>query len=87
MKVSEYGSEHKKTVAMFQCAEEPGWVFIPSVEALAKTYVPGAFPGRSHAGYEGMIPQRLKRATDLVPDVCGSCFLNKDKLKILWNSK
>ena len=36
MKVYEYGSEHEKTVAMFQCAAEPGWVFIPSAEALAK---------------------------------------------------
>ena len=26
MKVNEYGSEHEKTVAMFQCAAEPGWV-------------------------------------------------------------
>ena len=92
MKVYEYGSEHEKTVAMFQCAAEPGWVFIPSAEALAKDYhvflfvadghdelyhqglpadgaegiqgagtcgagtdVPGALPGRSHAGYKGMI--------------------------------
>ena len=38
MKVNEYGSEHEKTVAMFQCAAEPGWVFIPSAEALAKDY-------------------------------------------------
>ena len=38
MKVCEYGSEHEKTVAMFQCAAEPGWVFIPSAEALAKDY-------------------------------------------------
>ena len=25
MKVNEYGAEHKKMIAMFQCAAEPGW--------------------------------------------------------------
>ena len=38
MKVNEYGSENEKIVAMFQYAAEPGWVFIPSAEALAKDY-------------------------------------------------
>lgn len=38
MRVSEYGTGHEKIVAMFQCAAEPGWVFIPSAEALARDY-------------------------------------------------
>ena len=36
MKVNEYGAEHKKMIAMFQCAAEPGWAFIPSAQALAQ---------------------------------------------------
>ena len=36
MKVCEYGTGHEKTVAMFQCAAEPGWAFIPSAAALAR---------------------------------------------------
>ena len=36
MKVCEYGTDREKTVAMFQCAAEPGWAFIPSAEALAQ---------------------------------------------------
>ena len=38
MKVNEYGMGHEKTIAMFQCAAEPGWVFVPSAEALAQDY-------------------------------------------------
>ncbi len=38
MKVNEFGTTHKKVVVMFQCAAEPGWVFIPSAEALAREY-------------------------------------------------
>ena len=38
MKVNEYGTEHEKIIAMFQCAAEPGWVFIPSAKALAQDY-------------------------------------------------
>lgn len=38
MIVKEFGTEHEKMVAMFQCAAEPGWVFIPSAEALARDY-------------------------------------------------
>lgn len=38
MKVNEYGTKHEKVITMFQCAAEPGWVFIPSAEALAQDY-------------------------------------------------
>lgn len=38
MKVCEYGTEHEKIIAMFQCAAEPGWAFIPSAECLAQDY-------------------------------------------------
>ena len=38
MKVYEFGENHEKTFAMFQCAAEPGWVFIPSAEAVARDY-------------------------------------------------
>lgn len=38
MKVIEYGAENEKMIAMFQCAAEPGWAFIPSAEAMAKDY-------------------------------------------------
>lgn len=38
MKVHEYGTEHEKTIAMFQCAAEPGWVFFPSAEALGQEH-------------------------------------------------
>lgn len=38
MRVNEYGAEHEKMIAMFQCAVEPGWAFIPSAEALAQDY-------------------------------------------------
>ncbi len=38
MKVYEFGEENEKTFAMFQCAAEPGWVFIPSAKALAQDY-------------------------------------------------
>ncbi len=38
MKVLEFGAQHPKTVAMFQCAAEPGWAFVPSAEALAQVY-------------------------------------------------
>ncbi len=38
MKVIEFGTEHEKTIAMFQCAAEPGWVFTPSAEALAQDH-------------------------------------------------
>lgn len=38
MKVREYGTAHKKTIAMFQCAAEPGWVFLPSAKALAQEH-------------------------------------------------
>jgi len=38
MKVIELGAENEKMIAMFQCAAEPGWAFIPSAEALAQDY-------------------------------------------------
>ena len=38
MKVYEFGKEHEKTFAMFQCTAEPGWVFKPSAEAMAQGY-------------------------------------------------
>ena len=38
MEVYEFGKEHEKTFAMFQCAAEPGWVFIPSAEAAARDW-------------------------------------------------
>lgn len=55
MKVNEYGSEHEKTVAMFQCAAEPGWVFIPSAEALAKNYHVFLFIADGH---DNFLPER-----------------------------
>jgi len=55
MKVYEYGSEHEKTVAMFQCAAEPGWVFIPSAEALAKDYHVFLFIADGH---DNFLPER-----------------------------
>ena len=38
MKVYEFGDDHEKSFAMFQCAAEPGWVFKPSAEAAARDY-------------------------------------------------
>lgn len=38
MKVYEFAENHEKTFAMFQCAAEPGWVFVPSAEAMARDY-------------------------------------------------
>ena len=38
MKACEFGTEHEKTIAMFQCSLEPGWVFYPSAKALARDY-------------------------------------------------
>ncbi len=38
MKVYEFGKEHGKTFAMFQCTAEPGWVFKPSAEAMAQDH-------------------------------------------------
>ncbi len=38
MKVYEFGKDHRKTFAMFQCTAEPGWVFKASAEAVARDY-------------------------------------------------
>ncbi len=38
MRVCEFGIEHEKTIAMFQCSLEPGWVFYPSAKALSRDY-------------------------------------------------
>lgn len=38
MKVIEYGQGNNKTLAMFQCALEPGWVFDASANALAEDF-------------------------------------------------
>ena len=38
MKVYEFGAEREKTLAMFQCAAEPWWVFKDSAEAVARDY-------------------------------------------------
>ena len=38
MKVYEFGKEHARSFAMFQCAAEPWWVFKASAEEMAKDY-------------------------------------------------
>lgn len=38
MKVIEYGQENKNTLAIFQCALEPGWAFDASAGMLAGTF-------------------------------------------------
>ena len=38
MKVYEFGTEQKKSMAMFQCAAEPWWAFEASAKELAKEY-------------------------------------------------
>ena len=38
MKVYEFGKEHTRSFAMFQCAVEPWWVFKASAEEMAKDY-------------------------------------------------
>ena len=38
MKVYEYGQNHGKTMLMFQCAAEPGWVFFRTAEAVAEDF-------------------------------------------------
>lgn len=48
MKVCEYGTEHAETIAIFQCAAEPWWAFIPSAEALARNYHVMLFAADGH---------------------------------------
>ncbi len=50
MKVYEYGSEHEKTVAMFQCTAEPWWVFDASAKVLARDYHVFLFIADGHDG-------------------------------------
>ncbi len=38
MKIYEFGKEHTRSFAMFQCAVEPWWVFKASAEEMAKDY-------------------------------------------------
>lgn len=38
MKVYEFGQDHEKNFAIFQCAVEPWWVFKASAEAVARDY-------------------------------------------------
>ena len=38
MKIYEFGKEHTRSFAMFQCAAEPWWVFRDSAEAVARDY-------------------------------------------------
>ena len=38
MKVYEFGKEHTRTFAMFQCAAEPWWAFRASAEEMARDY-------------------------------------------------
>ena len=38
MKVYEFGKEHTRSFAMFQCAVEPWWVFKASAEEMPKDY-------------------------------------------------
>lgn len=38
MKVYEFGTEHGRTFAMFQCAAEPWWVFKGTAEAVARDH-------------------------------------------------
>ena len=38
MKVYEFGKEHTRTFAMFQCAAEPWWAFKASAEEMARDY-------------------------------------------------
>ena len=38
MKIYEFGKEHARSFAMFQCAVEPWWVFKASAEEMAKDY-------------------------------------------------
>ena len=38
MKIYEFGKEHTRSFAMFQCAVEPWWVSKASAEEMAKDY-------------------------------------------------
>ena len=50
MKVYEFGEEHTKIFAMFQCAVEPWWVFKASAEEMAKDYHVYLFIADGHDG-------------------------------------
>ena len=50
MKVYEFGKEHEKTFAMFQCAVEPWWVFRASAEEMSKDYHVYLFIADGHDG-------------------------------------
>ena len=70
MKVYEFGEEHTKIFAMFQCAVEHWWVFKDSAEEMAKDYPDGS-------GYEARftscgICTLMKELGlfDLVPAMC-----------------
>ena len=38
MKIYEFGKQNDKTMLMFQCAAEPGWVFIKTAEAVSEDF-------------------------------------------------
>jgi len=50
MKVYEFGKEHTRSLAMFQCAVEPWWVFKASAEEMARDYHVYLFIADGHDG-------------------------------------
>ena len=67
MKVYEFGKEHQKSFAMFQCAVEPWWVFKASAEEIAKDYHVYLFiaDGHDEQGTEfASIEKNVKDAAD-----------------------
>ena len=73
MKVYEFGKEHTRTFAMFQCAAEPWWAFKASAEEMAREnehdieFVCRSYPqtvlkefkGLAHAELVMMFPERF----------------------------
>ena len=65
MKVYEFGKEHRKSFAMFQCAAEPWWVFKASAEETAKDYHVYLFiaDGHDELGMEFVSLEKYARDT------------------------
>ena len=59
MKVYEFGNEHTRSFAMFQCAVEPWWVFKASAEEMAKDYHVYLFIADGHDELGTEFPERF----------------------------
>ncbi len=64
MTVEEFGKENTKTVAVFQCAAEPGWVFRPAAESLAEDHHVILFVADGHDGTDSVFISVEKYASD-----------------------